>query len=133
MTDTVSFQQDTRRITLYLSKLSGLPFKNIRKLFSMMLSEPWNNEAAISTTDQFLKDIVVDSKAEWADASRRYQNEWRLIEKPARRRTRAEISATAAIKSHNDELSRALKKAKTQHERWVNIQAIWNDTKHKMN
>lgn len=44
MTDTVSFQQDTCHITLYLPKLPDLPIKNIRKLFSMMLSEPWNNE-----------------------------------------------------------------------------------------
>lgn len=118
MTDTVSFQQDACRITLYLSKLSDLPFKNIRKLLAIMLSEPWHNDAAISTTDQFLKDIVADSKAEWVDASRRYQNEWRLIEKPTRRRTKAEIAAAAKVKAHNEELSRVLKKAKAQYERW---------------
>lgn len=26
-----------------------------------------------------------------------------------------------------------VKKAKSQYERWVKIQALWNDTKHKMN
>ena len=64
----------------------------------------------------------------------KYQQEWRLVEKPTTvRRTKAQIQKTAAIRAHNDELTRAVKKAKRQYERWVKIQALWNDTKHKMN
>ena len=64
----------------------------------------------------------------------KYQQEWRLIEKPTTvRRTKAQIQKTAAIRAHNNELTRTVKKAKSQYERWVKIQALWNDTKHKMN
>lgn len=40
---TIRFQYDTARFELYLDKLTGLPAPNIRKLFKLMLSEPWNN------------------------------------------------------------------------------------------
>ncbi len=39
---TIRFQYDTARFELYLDKLTGLPAPNIRKLFKLMLSEPWN-------------------------------------------------------------------------------------------
>lgn len=35
MTDILTIRQDTFRATIYLPKLTGLPVKNIRKLFSM--------------------------------------------------------------------------------------------------
>lgn len=134
MRDTVSFSQDTFHATVLLPGLLELPIKNIRKIFSIMLSEPWQNEEAIRNTELYLEDIVPDSKQAWGDASVRFQREWRMIEKPATvRRTKVEISKTAAIQRHNDELTRAVKKAKRQYERWVKIQALWNDTKYKMN
>lgn len=132
MTDTVSFQQDTCHITLYLPKLPDLPIKNIRKLFSMMLSEPWNNEQAIADADAYFSTAVDDSKEAWAKASKEYQDGWRLVEKPIRRRTRKEIKAAATIRADNEALVRAVKQSKAQHERWVKIQTLWNDTKHQM-
>lgn len=132
MIDTVSFQQDTYHITLYLPKLPNLPAKNIRKLFSMMLSEPWNNKQAIADADAYFSAAVDDSKEAWAKASKEYQNGWRLIETPTRRRTRQEIKAAAAIRANNEALVRTVKKSKAQHESWVKIQTLWNDTKHKM-
>lgn len=124
MTSTVSFQQDTCHITLYLPKLPNLPAKNIRKLFSMMLSEPWNNKQAIADASAYFSTAVDDSKKAWAKASKEYQDGWR--------RTRKEIKAAAAIRANNEALIRAVKKSKAQHERWVKIQTLWNDTKHKM-
>ena len=51
---TVRFQYDTARFELYLDKLTGLPAPNIRKLFKLMLSESWNNQAAIDAVEAFL-------------------------------------------------------------------------------
>ena len=98
-----------------------------------MLLDDRGNEQAIQDTELFLEDTVPESKRAWHDASVRYQREWRLIEKPTTvRRTKAQIQKTAAIRAHNDELTRDVKKAKRQYERWVKIQALWNDTKLKM-
>lgn len=37
------------------------------------------------------------------------------------------------IRARNDELTRAVKESKAQYERWVRIQALWEDTKHRLN
>lgn len=98
-----------------------------------MLWDKWANEQAIQDTELYLESIVPDSKKAWDDASIRFQREWQPIKKPTRKRTKAEISKTAAIRAHNDELTRAVKKSKAQYERWVRIQALWEDTKHRLN
>ena len=131
MTGTVSFRQGTCRITLYLPRLPDLPIKNIHKLFSMMLSEPWDNGQAIADAEAYFSAAVNDSKEALAKASKEYQNGWQPVEKPLRRRTRKEIKAAAAIRANNEALARALKQSKARHERWVKIQTLWIDMKHK--
>ena len=133
MRDTVNFSQDTFHATIYLPSLLDLPLKNVCKIFTTMLWDDRENEQAIQNTELFLEDIVPESKQTWDAASVRYQKEWRLIKKPTTvRRTRKDIERDAAIRAHNDELTRDIKKAKRQYERWVKIQALWNDTKLKM-
>ena len=104
MRDTVSFSQDSFHATIYLPSLLDLPLKNVCKIFTTMLWDDRENEQAIQNTKLFLEDIVPESKQTW----------------------------DAAIRAHNDGLTRDVKKAKRQYERWVKIQALWNDTKHKM-
>lgn len=133
MRDTVSFSQDTFHAAIYLPRLPDLPIKNIRKIFSIMLWDDRENWQAIQDTGLYLEGIVPECKQAWDAASVKYQREWRLIEKPTRRRNRKEIEWDAAIRAHNDELTKAVKRAKSQYEHWVKIQALWNDTKHKMN
>ena len=134
MLDSVSFSKGTFHATIRLPALIDLPMKNLHKLFSIMLWDERENERAIRDTELFLESVVPGSKAVWHTASVKYQQEWRLIEKPITvRRTKKDIARDAAIRAHNDELTRAVKKAKSQYERWVKIQALWNDTKHKMN
>lgn len=134
MGEIVFFSQGRCQVTLLLPKIHELPVQNLRKLFAMMLSEPRNNQEAIQDTELFLENIVPDSKRAWHDASVRFQQEWRLIEKPVTaRRTKKDIERDSAIRAHNDVLTRAVKKAKRQYERWVKIQALWHGTKHKMN
>ena len=133
MTDTVYFQQDTCHITLFLSKLHELPTSNLRKLFTMMLYEPWNNQDAINSTELFLSDAVAKAKEDWERAAKDRQTGWKTIEKPTRRRTRLEVQADAAVRANNEALVRAEKRAKALYGRWVRIQTFWNDTKHRMN
>ena len=129
----MNFSQDTFHATIYLPSLLDLPLKNVCKIFTTMLWDDRENEQAIQNTELFLEDIVPESKQTWDAASVRYQKEWRLIKKPTTvRRTRKDIERDAAIRAHNDELTRDVKKAKRQYERWVKIQALWNDTKLKM-
>ena len=92
MRDTVNFSQDTFHATIYLLALIDFPMKNLRKIFSIMLWDERENEQAIGDTELFLESIAPGSKAAWHTASVRYQQEWRLIEKPTTvRRTKAQI------------------------------------------
>ena len=59
---TIRFQYDTARFELYLDKLTGLPAPNIRKLFKLMLSEPWNNQTAIDAVEAFLPQSLRKAK-----------------------------------------------------------------------
>lgn len=70
---TIRFQYDTARFELYLDKLTGLPAPNIRKLFKLMLSEPWNNQTAIDAVEAFLPHIVEESKEAWRQTSVDFQ------------------------------------------------------------
>lgn len=133
MCDVVRFSRDTFHATIYLPSLLELPIKNVRKIFTLMLWDDRENGPAIQDTELFLKNAVLDSEQVWAAASVRERQDWRLIEKCTTvRRTRKDIARDAAIRAHNDELTRGVKKDKSQYERWVKIQALWNDTKHKM-
>jgi len=133
MTDTVSFQFGDCHMALFLPRLCELSIKNLRKVFTMMLSEPWNNQEAMDCLQWFLPDAVTESKAAWDQASIDYQHGWKLIEKPLRRRTLKERQADAAIRANNEALLRAAKKSKALYERWVKIQQLWEDTKHQLN
>lgn len=63
MTDaTIRFQYKTTYFEIYLDKLTGLPAPNLRKLFRYLLSEPWNNQAAIDAVEMFLSTQVKQSK-----------------------------------------------------------------------
>lgn len=72
----VKFGQDTCTVTLNLEKLCDLPLANVRKLYSMILSEPWraDNTDAAATVSAFLDEAIETSKRAWAMASSEYQN-----------------------------------------------------------
>lgn len=132
MRDVVRFSQGAFQAELRLPMLPKLPLTSIRRLFVLMLSEEPENEEAIRDTEGYLELAVSDSRELWRDASVRYQEEWRLPEKPVQQQSPKKKQAAAAIRAHNETLTRAVKKAKGSHERWVKIQALWNAAKHKM-
>lgn len=77
----IKFGQDTCTVTLNLEKLCDLPLANVRKLYAMILSEPWraDNTDAAATVSAFLDEAIETSKRAWAMASSEYQNGWRLV------------------------------------------------------
>ena len=116
----VTFRQDTCTIALHLEKLCELPVANVRKLFAMMLSEPWNNEDAIQQTGAFLNEIVPESKELWHLASIEFQNGWRLV-----RNKQSRAPDVVEKLNRNKQLTRAVKRAKAQYERWEKIRSLW--------
>lgn len=123
---TIHFQCETARFEIYLDKITGLPAPNIRKLFKLMLSEPWNNQAAIDTVEAFLPEQVEKTKEDWRQASVDFNNGWRLVHDKKSRQGRA-------IMVQNNKLHKAVKSTKGIHQHWVRIYGYWNDTKQKMN
>lgn len=123
---TIHFQCETARFEIYLDKITGLPAPNIRKLFKLMLSEPWNNQAAIDTVEAFLPEQVEKTKEDWRQASVDFNNGWRLVHDKKSKQGRA-------ITAQNNKLHKAVKSTKGIHQHWVRIYGYWNDTKQKMN
>lgn len=123
---TIRFLCETARFEIYLDKITGLPAPNIRKLFKLMLSEPWNNQAAIDTVEAFLPEQVEKTKEDWRQASVDFNNGWRLVHDKKSKQGRA-------IMAQNNKLHKAVKSTKGIHQHWVRIYGYWNDTKQKMN
>lgn len=123
---TIRFQYETARFEIYLDKITGMPAPNIRKLFKLMLSEPWNNQAAIDTVEAFLPEQVEKTKEDWRQASVDFNNGWRLVHDKKSKQGRA-------IMAQNNKLHKAVKSTKGIHQHWVRIYGYWNDTKQKMN
>lgn len=123
---TIHFQYETARFEIYLDKITELPAPNIRKLFKLMLSEPWNNQAAIDTVEVFLPEQVEKTKEDWRQASVDFNNGWRLVHDKKSKQGRA-------IMAQNNKLHKAVKSTKGIHQHWVRIYGYWNDTKQKMN
>lgn len=123
---TIRFQYETARFEIYLDKITGLPAPNIRKLFKLMLSEPWNNQAAIDTVEEFLPAQIEKTKEDWRQASVDFNNGWRLVGDKKSKEGRA-------LMAQNNKLHKAVKSTKGIHQHWVRIYGYWNDTKQKMN
>ena len=126
MTTSIRFQYETAHFELYLEKLTGLPAPNIRKLFKLMLSEPWNNQTAIDAVEAFLPRIAEESKEAWKQASIDFQNGWRLVHNKRSKEGRK-------LMAQNNKLHKAVKSTKGIYQHWVRISGYWNDTKQIMN
>lgn len=128
MSDTIHFSYLTASYDIHLPMLHELPVSNFRKMAKWMLKEDWRNEEAIRILDAYIPEHVADLKAAWAQASSDYQHGWKKV---ANKRSRKpEIRDTLR---ENDRLTRALKISKTHYDRWLKLQAVWDDTKHQMN
>ena len=126
--NTVHIRYDTCHITLLLDKLPELPVSNIRKLFKMVFLERWRNEEAIQIIENHITYTVPEAKAAWHTAAVEYSNGWRFV-----KNKKSRCPEVVEVLKENGRLTRELKHAKSIYERWVKIQALWNDTKLKLN
>lgn len=118
-------QKDRFHATIALDKLVDFPIPNLRRLFRFIISEAWENTAAIEGLDGYLSNVIPDSKEAWEAADRAYQEGYRAPINPRKRDTAA-LETLRKNKRHTEER----KAAKARYERWVKIQGIWNDMKH---
>lgn len=116
----ISMQADTFHADIYMDRLIDLPVTNIRKLFKMLYLYRWENERAIDSLVPYLAGAVQESKDAWKQASADYVDGWRKVDSPKSRHP-----AVVEILKNNNRLTRKVKAAKAQHERWAKIQSIW--------
>ncbi len=120
--EALNFWQGDCHITIYPNKLPDLPLSNIRKIFKLMLSEPWSNEDAIHRMPDNIAQELKEAKAKWHEASVAYHDGWRIVDKPKSR-----TPSNVEILNENKRLTTALKKAKAHFDRWQKIQIIWEE------
>lgn len=116
----ISMQADTFHADIYMDRLIDLPVTNIRKLFKMLYLYRWENERAIDSLVPYLAGAVQESKDAWKQASADYVDGWHKVDNPKSRHP-----AVVEILKNNNRLTRKVKAAKAQHERWAKIQSIW--------
>lgn len=116
----ISIQADTFHADIYMDRLIDLPVPNIRKLFKLLHLYRWENERAIDSLVPYLAGAVQESKDAWKQASADYVNGWRKVDNPKSRHP-----AVVETLKNNNRLTRKVKAAKAQHERWAKIQSIW--------
>lgn len=121
---TIRFVSGTAEYWLvYPDALVNLALPNKKKLFRLMLSEPWNNADAIAVTASALDQIIADSKEEWREASAEFQKGYVAIE------FRYDLSPyqLKKAKAENKKLAEAVKRAKATHERRLKIKAAFDE------
>ena len=108
---------------VYPDALVNLALPNKKKLFRMMLSEPWNNAAAIAATVVALDQLVTDSKEDWLAASVAFQKGY-VDTKFRYELTKAQVKKANA---NNKKLLDGVKRTKATHERMLKIKAAYEE------
>lgn len=105
---------------IYFDRLEDMPLSNIRKVFKLLLADPWSNEGAIRQMTLYLDAAVIESKEAWKQASIEYQNGWRYVPNKKSR-----LKDDRQKLRENNRLTAAVKRTKARHERWVKLQTCW--------
>ena len=107
--------------------LENMPIVKIKKVFSILLTEWWRNETAITNIQPYIADLVFRTKSDWSEQSIKYQQEYKC--------TRFDWHLTKTqkrnIEAKNKRLLQAVKSAKTKHERALKIQDAFDEYKAK--
>ena len=92
-----------------------------KKAVSYKVAEPRSYISAIpDSLVPYLAGAVQESKNAWKQASADYVDGWRKVDNPKSRHP-----AVVEILKNNNRLTRKVKAAKAQHERWAKIRSIW--------
>lgn len=95
-----------------------------KKLLGYVFQEPWRNKETISTLGTYFPQKQAEAKAEWATASKEYQDGYKLPQNHPGQNARY-------IESQNKKLLAEVKRCKTKYERWGKIIAHFEDLKTK--
>lgn len=107
--------------------LQHMTLAKLKKVFELMCKQSWRNEQAIDTTQQYIELCIAEAKAQWHEASSKYQNgyvdtKFRYgLTKPQKQ----------SIEKENKRLLDTVKRTKTAYERMVKIQDLFNAVKQK--
>lgn len=85
-----------------------------KKLLGYVFQEPWRNEKTIGTLSTYLPKKQAEAKEAWAEASRSYQNGYRLPQNHPEQNAKY-------IERENKRLLSAAMRCKTKYERWGKI------------
>lgn len=116
----VHIQADTFRADIYLDRLCDMTVPNIRKLFKLLYLNRYENEQVIDRLVPYLEQATQESGDAWKLASREFADGWRKVSNPKSRHP-----AVVETLKNNNRLTRKVKAAKTQHERWAKVKALW--------
>lgn len=132
----IYFRCGSAEFQIDLEQLPELPLTNIRKLFRFLLAPTEHNDDAVQKVAVWLPEAIAKAKLEWGMVTTEYTNNWRNIDQfvrelsyalsPAERR-----KAVTHQRQINRMLISSLKYAKSDYERLIKIQTIFNETKEK--
>lgn len=103
--------------------------KNIRLVFNLIMQNSWDNAATITELDSFFISRPNELKDEWSQASRNYQNGYRLPDRSFH--PEMTLKDVKAIELANRKLLNAVKKAKTRYEKMCEVKALYENLKKK--
>jgi len=116
MTDTFHIVNGSFEAIICLDHIHTVPLKNWRKLVKLAAGD-YRNEAALEDARAWFTAAIEDAKEAWKTASQEYVDGYRI---PRER----------GQKTKNKELIRAVKSAKSRHDRLLKMQAILTEEVH---
>jgi hypothetical protein len=126
----IYFNAESATFQIVLERLADLPLTNISKLFKLLFASAWNhnNRRAIDAVSLWFPTALENAKTTWGMTAVEFDKGWRdlksyAIELPPKDRKKA-VSKQRQL---NQFLTTALRNAKTDYERLVKIQAIFNE------
>jgi hypothetical protein len=122
MADEIHIRSGDFHAEILLDELPALGNTQIRKLFKLMFSNTLENREAIEKTNAWLPQRIKDTTAALDAAKRNFTHGWRAVPNKKSR-----DKSTLAILKENTRLKDNLKQAKTEYDRVVKIQNIFNE------
>lgn len=92
-----------------------MPISDLRKFFRYMDIDRWRNEEAFKQFFSAIPDVLEGLKAQWEDASRTFQKEYRDPRFDSHGNYRSDKVERAKVKAANDKLYAAVKEAKRKY------------------
>ena len=113
------------RACIDLRKLHEMTNSHFRKLLRIAYTDLEENEVELDLLETYLERRCASTLEEWDKASRRFTDEWKLVNKHKR------DPETLEILRHNRELKKDVARARSLHTRYQALKSIFNEEKEK--